>query len=350
MNRYCWRQIVGSLSSILVLIHAQTVLGQADPQRTALDLICVAEQPAIVEGDSTRLHAWATTEDDQMLSVPVSFAWHVTEGTVQGTGGDVQWELSDLSIDPGKSHKKVAATVKAMVTGQGEADCTLEVLISKKEETNIEDPTAGTRGGMIAGRRYLLPNQVGVPGYGLYSYLLLSGKPKNEEETARYLKTLEACLQVLNKLRGLEKHVRQSQLNATHIPVTEVPKGNEDDPDFAKKILSVYDYARAKVLLSQFENTYDRGPYLISVKKPLTKRSESVPIHILQNFTGVVPELAAKEVRDFEFLAAQQRTWTEQAMRRFPSKLRNLIAIAGKVTPGVATSLRTTIQFVKFGE
>ena len=252
--------------------------------------------------------------------------------------------LSGVGIESGELHKKVTATVKARTTSQTDSSCLVEVFLGNKEEG---DKPAPTRGGLITSRRYLLPTQAEDPSYGLYSYLLLTGKPRNEEEMVRYLKTLEACLQVLNKLKDLNRHVRRSQLNATHIPVTELPKGNEDDPDFAKQVLSVYDFARAKVLLNKFANTYDRGPYLISVKPPLSQAPEPVQIYILQNFTGVVPELAASGMKNFEYLAAQQRTWTEQSMRLLPFKIRNLIAVAGKVTPEVAVSLKTMIQFVK---
>ncbi len=166
----------------------------------------------------------------------------------------------------------------------------------------------------------------------------------------RSLQTLEACLRVMRQLHDLRRYVRPSQLNATHIPVTELPKGKEDDPDLAKKVLAVYDFDRAKVLLNKFEKAYDRGPYLISVKLPLTQAPEPVPIHILQDFTDLVPKLAARGVRDFEYLAAQERTWTEQLMRKFPSKLRNSLAVASEVTPEVAVSLKTMIRFVKLGE
>lgn len=241
----------------------------------------------------------------------------------------------------------MTATVKAMTAGY--SSCTVEVFIGKKEPTGGEDPTTGTRGGLIHTRRYLLPNQEEKPNYGLYSYLLLSAEPQGEKETVRSLKTLEACLRVMRQLSNLGRYVRPSQLNATHIPVTELPKGREDDPDFAKRVLAVYDFDRAKVLLNKFEKPYDRGPYLISVKSPLTQTPEPVPLHILQDFTDVVPKLAARGVRDFEYLAAQERTWSEQSMRKFPSKLRNYLAIASEVTPEVVVSLKSMIHRENWG-
>lgn len=350
MNRqYCWR-IIGGLWSILVFLNVQIILAQTDSQNKPLDVICLTEHPAVVEGGGTNLQAWATTRDGEPLGQPVSFAWQAPEGTIQGGGSEVQWNLSGVSIGPDELHKKVTATVKAVATGLGEAGCAVEVFIGKKDLAGAEDSSTGTRGGLITGRRFLLPDETEPSGYGLYSYLLLSAKPQDEEETKRYLKTLEASLQIMNQLQALGRHVRPGQLNATHIPLTELPKGKEDDPDFVKKVLAAYDFARAQVLLNKFVKTYDRGPYLISVKTLLTQAPEPVPLHILQDFTGVVPELAARGVKNFGFLAAQQRTWTEQSMRDLAFKSRNLVAIAGKETPKVAGGLKAMIQFMKLGE
>jgi len=70
----------------------------------------------------------------------------------------------------------------------------------------------------------------------------------------------------------------------------------------------------------------------------------------LQNFTGIAPELTARGVKNFEFLAAQERTWSETALKALAFKLRNLVAIAGKETPKVAGGLKMIIQFNKLGE
>ncbi|NGZ11823.1 MAG: hypothetical protein CV088_21055 [Nitrospira sp. LK70] len=342
--RLCWR-ILGGLSLLVIPLVSSTASAQTDAQNDVMDLICLTDRPTIVEGESTRLHVVVGAQAGNPTAQAVSFQWHVSDGTVQGSGPEVEWNLSKVGIKSGESHTKVTATVKAMTAG-----CTVEVFIGKKEPAGGEDSTEGTRGGLIPARRYLLPNQEEKPNYGLYSYVLLSAEPQGDKETARYLQTLEACLRVMRQLDKLGRYVRPSQLNATHIPVTELPKGREDDPDFAKKVLAVYDFDRARVLLNKFEKSYDRGPYLISVKPPLTQAPEPVPIHILQDFTGVVPKLAARVVKDFEYLAAQERTWSEQSMRKLPSKLRNYLAVASEVTPEVAGSLKTMIQFINLGE
>jgi hypothetical protein len=220
----------------------------------------------------------------------------------------------------------------------------VEVFIGKIEITAHGPPDI--RGGLIQARRFLLPNEREEPGYGLYNYLLFSTPPQNEEEQARYVKAVESCLLVMQDIdEYLKRHRRPSELNATHLPVTKVPKFSQSPAEWAQHVLAVYDYASAQVLLNKLDKTYQRGPYLISVLKPLSEHSTAMPVYLVQDLAGVVPDLASNWVRLFNYLTAQQRGWTDQSLRRFGFRMRNLIAVAGKVTPEVATALRTMIQF-----
>ena len=116
------------------------------------------------------------------------------------------------------------------------------------------------------------------------------------------------------------------------------------DSEWAENVLAVYDYATAQILLSKLDQTYQRGPYLISVLKPLYKSDSPVPLHLFQDFTGVVLDHASNWVKNFTYLAAQQRSWTEHSLPRFGLTMRNLIAVAGKVMPDVANALKIMIQ------
>ena len=78
--------------------------------------------------------------------------------------------------------------------------------------------------------------------------------------------------------------------------------------------------------------------------KPLSKAGNPVPVHLLQDFSGVVPDQASDWVKQFRYLTAQQRSWTDQSLRRFTLTMRNLIAVAGIVTPDVVVALKTFIQ------
>ena len=304
-----------------------------------MDVICLTDQPAIVQGESVGLRVWVSTSNGQPIAQPITFEWQVTEGRIQGTGADVRWDLTAVTIEPSEPHKKVVATVTATAPRLGEAQCPVEVFIGKK---NVPSQTRGAR---ISARRFLLPNKTEQPEYGLYSYLLFSAPPQHEEENARYLRVLGACLSVMRDIDEiLKRHQPPRELNATYIPVTKVPTSGKSDAEWAEHVLAVYDYATAQILLSKLDTTYQRGPYLISVLKPLSKADSPAPVHLFQDFTGVVPDQASNWVKHFMYLAAQQRGWTDQSLRRVNLTMRNLIAVASIVTPEVAGALKTMIQ------
>ena len=339
-----WR-IVAGLLLIVGSLCPQLASAKTNSGNNGMEVLCLTERPAIVQGESTGLRAWAVTSDGIPIPQPTQLKWQVSEGLVQGEGSDVQWNLSGVTIKSGELHKKVMATVSADVASVGSASCAVAVFIGKKEIDTSVNGVSDTRGGLRSARRYLLPNEKEETGYGLYSYLLFPAPPRTEEEKARYLKTLESCLLVMQDVEDhIQRHRRPSELNATHIPVTEVPKYSKVSAEWAANALNVYDYTTAQKLLDKLDKTYQRGPYLISVlKKPLSLRTMPVQEHLLQDFTGKVPELASSVVDLFTYRAAQQRTWSEAALRVFSLNVRNLIAVAGKVTPQVANALITLV-------
>lgn len=341
-----FRQMVGGLCLIGIVLQGTFVLAQADSQAQAVDLVCLTGRPAIVEGESTSLQAWATTQQGEPLASPTSFSWKVSDGTVQGSGAAVRWNLSGVRLPTGELHKKVTATVRTTSTGLEDTTCSVEVFIGRQVQAEDQRSKDETRGGLRSARRYLLPNKTEEPGFGLYSYLLFPVPPGDDEEKARYLKTLESCLRMMQGVEEhLARHRRPSELNATHIPVTAVPKHHKDLEQWATSVLDLYDYATAQKLLDRLDNTYRRGPYLVSVvKQSLSNGATPAQLHVLQDFTGKVPELVSQFVDLFTYRAAQQRTWTEESLQSFRLNLRNLVAVAGKVGPGVANTVVTLVQ------
>jgi hypothetical protein len=330
---------------VVALLVPEPALAQTDSQTNAMEVLCLTDRPAIDQGASTRLRAWAAMQDGQPITQPIAFEWQVTAGVIQGTGPEVQWNLSGVSIDAGELHKQVTATVNARTAGLRGSKCTIEVFLSKKVDKELPRlPTE--RGGLRSARQYLLPDQKEKGGFGLYSYLLLPKPPQTEEEKTRYLKTLESCLLVMQSVEDhIERHRRPSELNATHIPVTKIPKYSQVSAEWAANSLAVYDYTTAQKLLDKLDKTYQQGPYLISVlKQPLSDIATPVQVYLLQDFTGKVPELVSKVVDLFTYRAAQQRTWSEESLRTFGLNVRNLIAVAGRVTPDVASAVFTLIQ------
>jgi hypothetical protein len=345
MNKQC-ALFTGAVTLTTLLIHSVAVNAADLPNKEAgsnVELICLTEEPAIVEGETVTLQVWASTTDGQPISTPVSFVWEVDAGRIEAQAAVTKWDLSTVEVEPQTGRRKVIAIVKASQPGQSEVRCTVEVLIGKKE---VRVPNRGTLGeqSLLSARHFLLPGQVEAPGYGLYSYVLFSAPPKDAEETARYLKTLEASLLVLQDVDDyLNRHVRPKSLNVTYIPLKEEPKRGKSNAEWAANVLGVYDYATAQILLSRVQRAHQDGPYLLSVLTPLSE--PGMPAHLWENLTGVVPDLAWNWIKFFTYLAAQQRSWTDESLRLFGLELRNLIAVGGKVTPTTVKALETAIQF-----
>jgi hypothetical protein len=75
--------------------------------------------------------------------------------------------------------------------------------------------------------------------------------------------------------------------------------------------------------LDKLDDTYQRGPYLISVlKQPLSDVATPVQVHLLQDFTGKVPELVSNAV---DLLTYRDLIRNRQAA---VLKIREYIAIA----------------------
>jgi hypothetical protein len=279
----------------------------SDPTETGMELICLSEQPAIVEGENVTLMAWASTADGHPISGSIVFEWDVNLGRVERQTVKPRWELSAIKLEPHERRKQLTATVKAIHPDLGEMDCEVEVFIGRKE---ADIPDRGTIRGdnLLSAKRYLLPGEVEAPGYGLYSYLLFSSPPKDAEENARYLKTIEAYLLLLQNVEEyLRRHVRPLWLNATYIPLRSLPKPGRSNAEWAVNVLSVYDYAAAQILLRKLGQVYQHGPYLLSVLKPLSQ--PGMTTYLLEDLTGIVPELAWDWVKFFIYLAAQERSY-----------------------------------------
>ena len=242
---------------LAALLVQPVAVGAADDSHkeaaTGIELICLTEQPAIVEGESVTLKAWVTTTEGQ----PINFSWEADTGRIETQAPATRWDLSAVKIGQ-QAVRKVIATVKAMQPGRNELRCTVEVLIGKKEATD-SDRSALKRENLLSARRFLLPGEVEAPGYGLYSYLLFSAPPKDDEEKARYLKTIEAYLLVLQDVdEYLRRHVRPRSLNATYIPLRKVPSRGKSNTEWAVNVLAVYDYSAAQILLSRVQQAYQK--------------------------------------------------------------------------------------------
>jgi hypothetical protein len=255
-----------------------------------IELICLTEQPAIVEGESAMLRAWASTADGRPISQPIVFGWEVREGRIENQAAEARWDLSAVKVEPNEGRKRLIATVKATQPSAGEVRCAVEVFVGKKQ---MVIPDRGTIRGesLLSAKRYLLPDESEGPGYGLYSYLLFSAPPRDNEEKTRYLKTIEAYLLVLQDVdEFLARHVRPSRLNVTYIPLKKAPVPGNSNPEWAANVLAAYDYTTAQILLGKLDRSHREGPYLVSALGSLSEAN--TPTHLFEDLTGVVPDQA----------------------------------------------------------
>lgn len=354
-----------AMHSVLVNAAADAIEDGA----RGLELICLTEQPAIVEGDSVTLKAWVTTSDGRSPGVPTKFKWKVDAGRVEAQTAVTRWDLSIVKA-PRSGARKVTASARAIPAAGSELRCSVEVWIgSIKDAPRFKTAAApaaapaaeaappaaakaapraarATERGdtLLSAKRFLLPGDVEEFGYGLYSYLILSAPPNNDEEKARYLKTIEAYLHVLQDVDDyLRRHVRPQSLNVTYIPLKRAPVSGNSNAEWATNVLAAYDYAAAQIFLNRVGRAPLQGPYLVSVLKPLSQPGE--PAYLCEDLTGVAPELAWNWVTFFAYLAAQQRSWSEVALQRFGLTLRNLIAVGSKVTPDVMKGIEKAFEF-----
>ena len=194
---------------------------------------------------------------------------------------------------------------------------------------------------MISGRRFLLPRQSEVPGFGLYSYVLFSAQPRDDVQRQRYLKAIEAALSVLPDIDDLlSRHALSRQLNITSIPVLALPPAASTTEQLAALLLQNYDYAAAKLLLNRSRPNLQQGPYLVSSRTPLSEDSAGQADPRIEDLGGVAPLQVWEWVRLFEYLAAGQRSWSDEALRRVGVQLRNVLAVGGQMAPQSTESLR----------
>ena len=252
VKRYARFFGTGVFALAMLLAHSVAVRAAHDVQ-----LICLTEQPAIVEGESATLRAWVSTIDGRPIAAPVNFSWEVDAGRVEAQAASTRWDLSTVKVKP-QMVRKVNAIVTAAQPGRSDLRCTVEVFIGREEAT---PPDRATKGELLSARHYLLPGEVEAPGFGLYSYLLFSAPPRDAEDEARYLKTIEACLLVLQEVDDyLSRHLPPSRLNATYIPLTRIPDRGRSNTEWAENLLAVYDYTAAQILLSKVQQAHQQGP------------------------------------------------------------------------------------------
>jgi len=329
------------------LLHGQAGAQPGPASRPASDVsvVCVAERPVAHPGDTVFVRAWVTDDSGQPVASSPRFTWRVGRGSISG-GERAVWSLDDVAIPTIGGVPRgvpVTATVRVEVDGRDGRHCELQILVVAPQGSS--QPPGEPRRSERLTARILLPRGVSEPlEYGLRSYLLFGAPPRDDAQRERYLRAVEAYVRVLVPLEDfLEQNVRASQLNVTMIPtVRRLPiLGNLSDPARARpaaaEILDAYDYARARLLLSDLGiDGLGGGPYLASRRPGAPGASAS---GLVIDMTGVSPSLIWDWMTWFSWLTGQERSWSETTLKRLGLSLRNIIAVAGSVTPVVFESV-----------
>lgn len=164
-------------------------------------------------------------------------------------------------------------------------------------------------------RDFLVSGQVERPGFGLYSYLLMTQKPLAQDLSmqARWRAVVSAVLSLPASPSGPEVLTAADRicLNNTYLPVSAAPlNGNSVSIDW---VLDHYDYTRAALLAAKFNSeSHQLGPYIVSVESPLTaiQRLEAQSDHYFyMDLSSSEPNIASTAVLNFKKQVAQPRYW-----------------------------------------
>jgi hypothetical protein len=293
------------------LVVASTAAAQ---QRPAADpdtiMVCVPSIPATSPLDTVTVSVYP-------YDSTARYAWTPTGGRLVGAGASRGWVLRDAGLG-------VYQTVIIMTGRDGqERRCTVQVKVV---------PPSGTMGGLPA-RSFLQSNASERAGYGLYSYLLLGAKPDGAAQ-GRYRSAVAEFVRLLPAIGQYSADINPLAVNINYLPVSRIPTS-----DSADRVLEQYDYARAQVLLRVLPGPHFGGPYLVSVRTPLSSQTTAPKAYIAQDLSTVPDTLVGVWVREFLSQATQERLDSGFSLRGLALRLRTLIGVVALGLPDVVHSM-----------
>jgi hypothetical protein len=265
---------------------------------------------------------------DSENSRGAKYEWTVSGGKLQSHGADADWTFSDVQPSTVYSLKVV------MTSGVGAtAECKVEV------------STAGSTRGLRETARTLLPRGAQEEaGFGLYSYLLLGARPDNNTRE-RYLAVIKEYLRLCPALADMKTVLAPKQLNANYLPVMTLP--GEKAQVTPEWLLTNYDFTHARAILSTVPGSHLRGPYILSVQKPVDPRATASGPQFFQDLSTVPLDLVTPWYEAFLNQAAQERFSEPKTGELFALKLRTMIGVLAQGLPDVKSSMASWIQWLK---
>ena len=196
----------------------------------------------------------------------------------------------------------------------------------------------------ITGTAILLPNETERPGYGLYSYALVSHRPQ-ASELPKYKAYFRALLE-LPTATEVERYVPRSRINITYAPLDALAPdwytlSLDDKVSYA---VEHYDFARGAAMLASLSEHTGPGPVIISLLKPLDLSSHPHPV-LVQDLTSAQPSLMASYVSYFVQQAAKDQFWEEKALSHFCLNLRNGLEVAAEGLGMSKTAVETWVKY-----
>src|ERR1017187_1554684 len=134
-------------------------------------------------------------------------------------------------------------------------------------------------------------------------------------------------------------NTRHLQGNLTKIHPYERLDSSPDKQGTACILVDNYDYGRAQFLLSVLDSSHLEGPYIVSVRSPLSKMSSLPDQYLYQDLSTVPPKLISLWIKEFMAQAQEQEFWATRTKEQFVLRLRTAIAVAGQQIPSFDDSV-----------
>jgi hypothetical protein len=164
-------------------------------------------------------------------------------------------------------------------------------------------------------RAYLLRGKNEQPGYGLYSYALLTSMPLDEKVFGRYLAFYDAFHGKFRELEGYAgiHNINKKTLNITFWPLALELFETIPSESNGRFFVTNYDYLMADMILSRIKDIQgEPGPFLIACRFPLGTGLE-IPKEaemLILNLSRISEELFGDVFTYFrKMVAAHPNTW-----------------------------------------
>lgn len=318
------RRLPWALASSLAWALALPAGAQTDPEPA-----CFSDQPIVTTQRLARLTVVATSGDGGPDAAAPSISWRVDAGRLLNNGASASWDLSDIRSEALQAVAVTAVATLRHADGRQQT-CTVRAFVHSTAQPEIIDRGDGADR-LTRARQFLVrgTNSDAAGYYGKYTYLLLRHAPQGTEETDRYLQVIEALLSLAEKTVYLAMDVRPRSMNVTFIPVTSLPATPAGGPIDAKQVLARYDYEWGRRMADRTDVGVESGPFLVSMSAPVSDARARVDLQ--QDLSSTVPRQARRWVETFGYLSIQERDWSRDKLHAFGLKLRNVIAVGGKV-------------------